>query len=49
MLLSFGFMASCIAVNDGDWDGDKDDDDDGVEINKVRARQQNGAAGLCPC
>ena len=42
------------ALDDGDQDGDKDkddddDDDDVDKINKVTARQQNGAAGLCPC
>ena len=37
---------------DNHWGEDKDNDDnddDREKINKLTAREQNGAAGLCPC
>ena len=37
------------AVDKGDVDEDRNEDEDEKSNKNVTARQQNGAAGLCPC
>ena len=49
-----GSLAFALVIKDSfnlkdNKDNKDDDDDDGDKINKLTAREQNGAAGLCPC